>query len=400
MSQLPPVYNRFVVALAAGIFLAVAWSYAYEQRPDSAIRSGDFPAFYTLASIASSSEPQQLYNISVQQELQRTLWPQMAGSMLPAAYPPYVAWILQPATLLSPERAKEAWSVLSIVVLLITARVIGHFNPALYREGPQTTILLISFLPSLLGAAGGQASALSALLACVVCGLLATSPSPKRDLLLGISAGAWMFKPHFAFPFVFAAILQRRWLAVSSYTVVLLLLSCMAFRLLGLSWLEQWLLFARDFAHLDLLSNSYQMSGVVALASSLAGPNGLGSSVEVTLVGASLAALFGSILLVLRLGPSDAPLILPSLVALLAPVVNFYDLSMVWASGLMIFNPRRSSHRWSMVACVAAGASCTLLRSNNVPGLMLLLNVMIGGWLCLQLANHRKESPVTDSSQS
>ncbi len=380
----PSKFSRALWAIGVGLLVGTLSSFFLDQGHRSAIRTGDLPAFYTLAAIALSPDPHAMYTLEAQRAVQSSVWPQLGDGVLPAAYPPYVAWILQPLALLSPHTAKAAWSLFSLLLLFLAARAVQRINPAL-RGSVEALVLLAAFAPALLGTLGGQASSLSALLALVSFWLLAAPPTPKRSMALGLAVGAWLFKPHFALPVAALLIVRRRWAALACFGSVALALWGMAARILGPGWLAEWAPFARRFGHIDLLTNAFQMPGLLGAVSVVSGPAGLPTSIELALSLALGAVLLAALTALSRSREPRALLLGPFLIALLAPAVNFYDLSMVWAAALCFMAPALASHRMAVCGALVLAAGLSLLRAPELPGTMLLLNLLVGGWTAAQV---------------
>jgi len=87
--------DRALIAASVGLVIALVVALFAEKSPSAAINRGDFPAFYTLARIASSSEPHRLYDLKLQTDVQNEVWPTFEGGVLPAAYPAYVAFFCE-----------------------------------------------------------------------------------------------------------------------------------------------------------------------------------------------------------------------------------------------------------------------------------------------------------------
>ena len=376
------------------VMLALSTWHAYTSggfSEDSALTRGDFPAFYALASIAAGPDPSALYSLAEQARVQGEAWPSMKGSVLPAAYPPYVALLLKPLAHLSPAAARAAWIVLSLALLVASGVLLAGASRFLEHHSVEVVILLSLFPPLFAGVIGCQTVIFSCFCYAVILAASRRS-SPTADCIAGMACALWMFKPHFALAALATLCAQRRWRALSTFLPICGVCYLLGARVLGFSWPLLWSSFAREFSAIDLATNSYQMPGLVALAypympASLLWPSEVASLcllvaatvfTQHTVRHAAGAHLLGF----LPLG---------ALIALLAPAVNFYDLGVAVVPLLILFNPGRRAHLQGALAVFALGV-CTLeLPAQNFPGVACAVAILLLSLLACAL----RASPAT-----
>jgi len=373
--------------LAIAVLFALVFSAGVVAVTDtariSAISRGDFPAFYSLAVIARSGNTAALYDIALQTRVQNKAWPSMNGSVLPAAYPPYIAYLLQPLAFLSPELGKVVWTAGCFLIFLVAMRVLSNLQPRFQGYTLELAAGLLLFMPILMGILSGQLLAASLL---VYVSILSFEKlrSKRGDLLLGVAIGAWLFKPQYALLALAIPLLQGRWRVLLGFAFVGGLCFALGSQVMGVLWLKDWIEFAGSFAEMNFASNAGQMPNLVGATIALM--DGVGVSGDLHTIGKAIAlggcaALVGYLLRLAWLdrtgntaGPSRALLLLGSVAALGTPQANFYDLGLAvisllllnktpysralsYATGLLIFGALATVFRldWLPLFCVLAG---------------------------------------------
>lgn len=371
-----------------------------EESPSAAVTRGDFPAFYTLAYLAEQGEGVRLYDLEAQRRFQNSVWPSLSGSVLPAAYPAYLAFFLQPLALLDATTARAVWALLMAACVVGAVMALARHVPTLKGLGWRLGVVGFLFGPLFVGVVGGQIVGLS-----LLCYALLLALSQRRDhrneILAGIVAGVWMVKPHFGLGAAAIFLCERRWLALGVWCGVSLVLWVLGVSVVDVGWVGQWIHFARQFSEIDLATNAYQMTGVVGFLYSIsrscgvvpANPSTVWDTLSIT------AACFVPVCLFLsarcrrcrEFSVSLPWLVLGPLLVLFAPVVNFYDLSLALVPLLVLFrSDERRDFVWAAGVLIASQI-VVVAKESALPGVSFTLALGMA-LLCLG-AVRREGSP-------
>ena len=329
--------QRVSAAVVLALLVSILATALTDTASVSAVRTGDFPAFYTLAVIADSPDSSRLYEQSLQQAIQASVWPgHLTHALLPAAYPPYVAAIVRPLAWLGPEVGRFVWLAASVFACLAAILLCVRLRPELAARKIEVMAAALSFAPLLVGVIGGQVVAFSAvvyvamLLLCKKEG----SWSASTEFLFGALVGAWLFKPQYALVALVPLIVKRRWKALGGTALIAALCYVIGAAIMGFGWLPEWLAFARQFAEMNFASNSYQMTNFVAGVRQLQSLNVVDGSLAAGLKYGAVAVsalMLGGWAFQAARKTSDlfsTYLVLPSLLVLATPQANFYDLGL------------------------------------------------------------------------
>jgi hypothetical protein len=339
-----------LIAAALGLVLAIVGALSIEQPPSAAIVRGDFPAFYTLAALASKGEGARLYDLELQRQVQNTIWPSLQGAVLPVAYPAFLAFCIEPLASLSPFVARIVWTIGMMVCVVAAAALVARTAPALRGLTWQILVISLLFSPFFVGVLGGQIVALSVFLyAASIC--LGRKGGGWWDVALGMVCGLWMYKPHFACGAVLVLLLQRRWVSVVAWLGTSVLLWALGASVAGVAWPVAWYSFVREFAYIDLLTNAHQMTGIVPFLYLVCRWSGSdwGAHPWIWELATFVSSLVVPIALWQACGSAHARkqgdlfLLVGPLLVLCAPAVNFYDLVLCALPLLFLFDPRRRS---------------------------------------------------------
>lgn len=332
--------RRIAWALIIACAIGLVCTAALDSKGSSAVLRGDFPAFYSLAVLAHSANPEMLYDLDSQTRIQNEAWPDMQGSVLPGAYPPYVAYLGKPLALMEPTLGKALWTLLSVSSFVATVFVLFCLAPHAFSSRVELTAAFLLFVPVLMGVLGGQVLALSMLLYVLMLAL-----DKKRDVgsetLLGMVIGAWLFKPQYALIALLLPVVQGRIWVLGGFLVPASLYFAAGVKVLGLAWLSTWLTFTRGFAEMNFASNASQMSNLVGAGEALVrlwgGENGdpqVGRIISLSACG--LVVMWLAIVALRERGasrkdttlPPQFLLLLGPTLALATPQANFYDLGL------------------------------------------------------------------------
>ncbi|MEY4669957.1 MAG: hypothetical protein RL518_2656 [Pseudomonadota bacterium] len=375
MNVLPARANRVLLAAALGLAVAIIGALSIEQAPSAAIVRGDFPAFYTMAIVASRGEGARLYDLETQRLIQNEFWPSLNGSVLPVAYPAFLAFCLEPLAALPPNPARLLWTVCMVLCVVMTGALAARTSASLRGLTWQVVVSLLLFAPLFLGVLGGQIVGLSVLLYAALF-FLDRKPSKEMDLPIGVIAGLWMYKPHFALSVVVVFLAQRRWRVVGAWLVTCVALWSLGASVAGVDWLSRWYSFADGFAHIDLVTNAPHMTGVVPFLYVISGwfQEAWSGRAEMWNALTLLVALIVPTYLFRISRRGELNTVNPGLIAvgpllvLFAPAVNFYDLALGMLPLVLMFRSNQSMDHMIGGALLALSYVVMFLKDGGVAG--------------------------------
>lgn len=354
----PDRLRRVGRALLFSLVLAAVCLYVTDRNGTSAIVRGDFPAFWSLAVIADSPEPSKLYDLATQTQIQNEAWPSLKGAVLPAAYPPYLAFMVRPLALCSADTARLIWALCSVALYLVGVRNIARLQPQLAPHVSDCLVTISLFAPVALGILGGQFLAVMIFLVSVV---LSSDMKHglRSDIALGCAVGFLFLKPYYGCAFMASLLVSRRWRAVGMAGVVMCSLWLMGELLLGARWLQDWYQFAVWFSRVNFDGNWYHMPNIHAGLRALGGMLGFPNvhMIGVIAIGAFLllsspAFLVPMIRKAWRERKSrDLYIVTVMMIVMGMSQANFYDLGLVVSVAALLFRPARAID-WAFVAMV------------------------------------------------
>lgn len=145
----------------------------------------DFLAFYTGGKIISSGHSANLYSLSYQYRVQKTIvggeWPDLDLYV----NPPFYAWLFVPFSKLPYPISALLWMGLGLVAISLGIRLLGFYQPI------RTFIWCLSFFPIFAGVSFGQNAPLSLALFCLTYTLW------RRDhrFTAGLASSLMLYKP-------------------------------------------------------------------------------------------------------------------------------------------------------------------------------------------------------------
>jgi hypothetical protein len=171
----------------------------------------DFGNYYLYARVGLHQGWSHLYDVGAQ----HTEWLKMGGAAVvpwfPIIYPPPIAWIAVPFTLLPLPMAFAAWSALLVGCLLATWRLVAPRRPRMTRWTMLAGMLVIAAVPYALLL--GQVLIIELAALAIAWRLLVK----RHDLLAGAVLVALVFKPQIAFLVPVALLVIGRWRAVAAW---------------------------------------------------------------------------------------------------------------------------------------------------------------------------------------
>jgi len=359
----PQIVRRSLAAfLVLGAF--GAWYLAqHDSEETSALRRGDFPAFWSMAVIASGPEPHRLYDLELQRQVQNEAWPSLKGAVLPAAYPPQVAFVLRPLAQVDHQTARLIWTGCNLVAVIVACVLLVRRNGTILWAPWMVFSLLCIFSPVLRGILGGQVLSFVMLLFALTAALERRN-SWRADLFLGLVLGVWLCKPYYALCALAVPVMQRRWVVLLSFSVVAAVSWWAARRVMGPGWFSAWAAFAQTFAAINMETNAHQMPNLWAQVYRLSGASErLGVAWWALVMGAygtclgGVYALLGTrcVRVLLSTPRRNGDLLLMLIFALLVvlmPQVNFYDLGLMACTVLVLFRPGHRTDWWFVGMCL------------------------------------------------
>ncbi|MCK9377083.1 MAG: DUF2029 domain-containing protein [Syntrophobacterales bacterium] len=288
---------------------------------------GDYPAFYGAGRIIANGDWQNLYNPATQLQAQQGLLPEKKSNFLPFSYPPFLALIYYPLSLLNYRLSYIIHTLFMLGSLMLALQLLRPFSHTIDQYYLLTLAMALSFYPLFSGVLMGQNTAVI-LLIIVGAWRLALA---NREWLAGLILGLLLFKPQFALPLIGLYLLSGRWRVSLGSTFTGLALFLISSLISGPHWLSSWLKFSWWFSQADAgvnYANSVSWLGFFEAVGGAGNSMALiigGVLVFLTSIGLALVWARGG-----RRGDLTAQLglSLPGLI-LLPPHVMYYDMSLV-----------------------------------------------------------------------
>lgn len=175
----------------------------------------DLRAFYAAGTIVRSGHAAQLYDYEYQQRVQNEVVGPRAGA-LPFLYPPFAALLFIPLSLVSYRAAFMVLFLLNVGLLLVTARLLSPWLPALVGR---SRFLLPSLYGCLFtGSVALMQGQISFILLLVYSGGYVLHLR-KHNLLAGLLLSICLAKFQIALPVVLLFVIWREWRLVTGFLV-------------------------------------------------------------------------------------------------------------------------------------------------------------------------------------
>jgi hypothetical protein len=326
-----PRLPALVCIIVAGVS-AVTAAYDVAKVVTIAISQLQGPAFGTdflnlyAGARLFTLDPGSAYSFDAQLQLQQSLTAR-DSLLVPFYLPPYAALLFSWVGWAPYGVAYIAWLIVGLASVLLSIHLLA---PRWTRWYLLVWLgLAMLFLPVTLGLAQGQTSALL-LLACaaLVRGYLERRTS---DLWLSPALVGWLLKPQLAPVVLLAAVISRRWRAVSSAVAIVIVMGSAAVLRLGPDGFVQYLVVSRQKTQEAISADPVFLIGPTLLHAShwFLGVNGLAHVVAAV----AIALMLGAMLYAWRGGPAadDRLLlqlaILPVAAVLVSPYALIYELT-------------------------------------------------------------------------
>ena len=265
----PPALTVFAALQAAGIaWVAVDYLSGLSGPTDAAgnVVTGDFPAFYTAASLLHRGQGAALYNLQVQQATQAALLGHPLSTWQPYAYPPLLALWLSPSAAfpyLTAFYVHGALMAAALVLLLWRLRPLVNALCATPSAWLTTSLLVASWHPVVRTAMGGQNTVLSLAL---IAGFGAWTET-GRPMAAGLCLGLLSYKPQLVPLLALCALLRRQYVALGIAAVTALSHYLLGAFVAGAGWPLAWLHMISGYRQLEWASNRYTHISLWALCS-------------------------------------------------------------------------------------------------------------------------------------
>ncbi|RME58669.1 MAG: DUF2029 domain-containing protein, partial [Candidatus Dadabacteria bacterium] len=250
--------NFFFLTALLGLIVIFISAFFIKFPPSSAGGSGDLPGFLVASNILKKGYTEKLYDTNLQKEIENKLWPELKGTLLVFAYPPYTAFLLKPFGYLTPKTAKNIFVLLHLLFWIAALWLLKEsFRIQFWKV--LTISLLYPYL--LLSIIGAQNSAFTSFLLA----LAIWSIRRNASFLAGISLGILLYKPQFGAVMFFYLLAIKDKKALAGYFLIAFIYYAIALNLLGALWPLVWLKALSSFGTLNYYFNSYQMVSLNAV---------------------------------------------------------------------------------------------------------------------------------------
>jgi hypothetical protein len=246
----------------------------------------DFIGHLTGGVLALRGDLAHLYDVAAQSAVQRAITHDASFLDLFIS-PPLVASLYVPFACCSYAVAAAAWTIVTALLLFLSARVLRDLTPSIPRE--QRRVLLVATLASqpvihLLGS--GQDTGISLLL--WSCGVMLALR--RRDAAAGFVMSLGLFKPQLFMlpPLVFLSLRRKR--ALGAWTVGAIVQGALTSVVFGARGLRGWwgILHSREYLVLLRADRGMRMTSILPFVESVF-PRGIGA-VEIAAKGLGVAA--------------------------------------------------------------------------------------------------------------
>lgn len=382
MLQLKNSKLIFLITYVIVIFSGIFYVANTDKQHVSSIWNGDYSSFYAAAYLIRES-PKDLYTMEEQISLQNKFFPQMNGSFHIYAYPPFLAFLMQPLTKLNPASSKITYIFIQIICALTSCYYLSQTfsKKETYKGQSLQTVYLFCLLllmsPNLNALFGGQNGCINLLLI----SLTIYHQARNRMCISGFFCGLTLFKPQYGILLTFFYFLisnkRKRFVCgfLSSWMIVLLLpltsLSAYAY----VNCLE--LINQLSSLNSNNMSNSSLIISITNLIKSLTN-NNIFTSV---ITGILILAVSAGVYRYSKKNYCNATLLIPSLVLLISPQTGFYDFILTMPIFISLFFNSKTPHLLIIIS--GSILSYALQYANNLKlGFSPLLFMVLGMIFC------------------
>jgi hypothetical protein len=243
-------YPRVVlIALSVGTIFGVLYGKGLNTLTGRL--GADYPAFYGAGRIIAQGEWNQLYNAKRQMLAQENFIPGEPGYLC-FAYPPYVALLYWPFSLLEYRLSYTLHTLLMVGALLLTLHLVRPMIKEVDQHYLCAFTLTLLFYPIFRSVLGGQNTAITLL----IVALTWRAVENGHEYLGGALLGLLLFKPQFALPLIGVFVLSGRCRVGLGSVFTAVILYGIGVWMQGPNWVTTWFKFGQWFSHADASVNS------------------------------------------------------------------------------------------------------------------------------------------------
>ena len=307
--------------------------------------SADFAHFYTLGHLARQHQVATLYDATGLRQAHIDLVPSSAAHVFPPVYPPQVALLFAPFSIVSYEHALLVWNVLTAVLYAVIVWTTWTRVSDRLANRAMVFTAAAAFPPVWSLLLTGQNTII--ILAAIWAGWLALERG--RPVIAGMAFGLLAIKPQFGIPFAVVVLAGREWSMLGGAVASVVVQACAVWLTLGWEAFEG---FARTlpmtFGQYQVLESKPFMNHSLRSLTQLA-PTWIAAPLWVAL---AVAVLWSTA----RVWRSGAPLHVRLGVVILAsglvnPHFQIYDvtilaLPLLWLGAFMQESARQARSEW------------------------------------------------------
>lgn len=261
--------RRVGVSLLFGLLLGSLVVFLNDTESSSQMRRGDFPGFFAPAVIVARGMSDLLYDLNTQCLVQNEFWPSFKGEFYIYAYPPFVAWLLQPLAFFDAITAKIIATLLMFGAVLLALYIVRPLVPILRQHTAFGLSLSLLFPPLAGGIFATQNTGLSLLL--YVCSFMSLRICNKvGDIIAGVFMGIWLFKPQYAGLMIIASLAIGRPFVLLGVCIPASIYYGIGVHMHGFLWPLLWLKSAGHFTELNTQTNLRQLVSIWGAGQALA----------------------------------------------------------------------------------------------------------------------------------
>lgn len=197
---------------------------------------GDYPTFYSIGRIIYKGDRAEIYN-GARQFAEQKPFMGKENTYLPFGYPPHVALVYLPLSILPYRLSYVIHTVIMVLALLLTLHLIRPKSALIDKHFMCAFTLAVSFFPIFRAITGGQNTVINMLLIA----LSWRAAEKKHEYRAGVYTGLMLFKPQFALPLIGVYLLSGRWRIGISSGVVAIILYIIGAVMIGPDWIAAWL---------------------------------------------------------------------------------------------------------------------------------------------------------------
>jgi glycosyl transferase family 87 len=256
---------KFKILLTSVLLVSLFFHSLYlcSQINNMAAGNGDFVIFYTGAQMLTAGRGSQLYDLEAQKIFQDKFKVPLRDGPLPYNHPAYELLLFLPLTYLSFSTAHMIWSLVSIILLLLTFLLLKPFVKA--ENQWLFTAMLIAFFPTATAIMYGQDSILTAFL---LAGMF-VALKQKRHMAAGSILALGLYKPQLVLPIACFLVYKRCWRACASFMLTAAVLIGISIVLVGHKGFSDFTVLLRLIDRLKYTIDPAKMANIRGLMETL-----------------------------------------------------------------------------------------------------------------------------------